>query len=197
MRPDTVRLAPATPDSDRSGSDTSGSDPSVPVVLRERRPGDLPALVEALAAQQPSSGYPHRWPLPFPVEDFLVRPDEEVAWVAEVEGRAVGHVSVTSVPDDRYGAIWSAGAGRPVAELGCVSVLFVGPQAQGRGVGGALLDVAVAHLRDQGRTPVLDVDDRDGVAHAVYLHRGWRVVGEARFDWQREGAPPARMLVLP
>jgi len=178
---------------------TSGASPAPApaVVLRDRRPGDLPALVDVLAAQQPASGYPHRWPLPFPVEEFLVRPDEERAWVAELDGAVVGHVSVTTVPDDRYGAIWSAGAGRPVDELGCVSVLFVGPQAQGRGVGGALLDVAVAYLRAQDRTPVLDVDDRDGVAHAVYLHRGWRVVGEARFDWQRVGAPPARMLVLP
>ena len=178
---------------------TSGASPAPApaVVLRDRRPGDLPALVDVLAAQQPASGYPHRWPLPFPVEEFLVRPDEERAWVAELDGAVVGHVSVTTVPDDRYGAIWSAGAGRPVDELGCVSVLVVGPQAQGRGVGGALLDVAVAYLRAQDRTPGLDVDDRDGVAHAVYLHRGWRVVGEARFDWQRVGAPPARMLVLP
>ncbi|WP_344249549.1 GNAT family N-acetyltransferase [Isoptericola hypogeus] len=171
--------------------------PAPAVVVRDRVPADLPALAEVLAAQRPASGYPHRWPLPFPVEEFLVRPDEERAWVAESGGRMLGHVSVTTVPDDRYGAIWSAGAGRPVAELGCVSVLFVAPAAQGRGVGGALLDVAVAHLRDQDRTPVLDVDDRDGVAHAVYLHRGWRVVGEARFDWQRPEAPPARLLVLP
>ncbi|MCA5893472.1 GNAT family N-acetyltransferase [Isoptericola sp. NEAU-Y5] len=171
--------------------------PAPAVVLRGRTADDLPALVEALEAQQPASGYPHRWPLPYPVEQFVVREDEERAWVAEMAGRAVGHVSVTTVPDDRYGAIWSAGAGRPVAELGCVSVLFLGPQAQGRGIGGALLDVAVAHLRAQRRTPVLDVDDRDGVAHAVYVHRGWRVVGEARFDWQHEGAPPARLLVLP
>ncbi|SKC82574.1 GNAT family N-acetyltransferase [Krasilnikoviella flava] len=171
--------------------------PASAVVVRDRTSADLPALAEVLAAQQPASGYPHRWPLPFPVEEFVVRPDEERAWVAEIDGAVVGHVSVTAVPDDRFGAIWSAGAGRPVHELSCVSVLFVGPEAQGRGVGGALLDVAVAHAHTRGRTPVLDVDDRDGVAHAVYLHRGWRVVGEARFDWQREGAPPARLLVLP
>lgn len=167
------------------------------LTIRDRSGADLPALVRALGAQQPASGYPHRWPLPFPAEEFIVRPAEEHAWVAEVDGRVVGHVSVTAVPDDEHGALWSAGAGRPVAELGCVSVLFVHPDAQGRGVGGRLLDVAAEWVRSTGRTPVLDVDDRDGVAHAVYLRKGWQVVGEARFEWQREGSPPARLMVLP
>jgi GNAT superfamily N-acetyltransferase len=165
-------------------------------LVRPRVPADLDSLADALAAQQPTSGYPHRWPLPFPVEEFIVRASEERSWVAELDGRAVGHVSVTTVDDDRHGAIWAAGAGRPVAELGCVSVLFVAPEAQGRGIGGLLLDTAVDHLRDQGRTPVLDVDRQDGVAHAVYLHKGWREVGEARFEWQRPDAPPARMFLL-
>jgi GNAT superfamily N-acetyltransferase len=169
----------------------------IQALVRPRVAGDLPALGDALAAQQPASGYPHRWPLPYPVEEFIVRASEERAWVAELGGRAVGHVSVTTVGDDRHGAIWAAGAGRPVAELGCISVLFVAPDAQGHGIGGMLLDTAVGHLRDQGRTPVLDVDRHDGVAHAVYLRKGWRVVGEARFDWQRPDAPPARLFVLP
>lgn len=166
-------------------------------VVRERTDADLPDLVAALAAQQPASGYPHRWPLPFGVEEFVVRDGEEAAWVADVGGRAVGHVSVTAVADDEHGALWSAGAGRPVAELACVSVLFVHPDAQGRGVGGRLLDHAADWIRGTGRTPVLDVDDRDGVAHAVYLRKGWRIVAEARFHWQRADAPPARLMVLP
>ncbi|WP_277210657.1 GNAT family N-acetyltransferase [Isoptericola croceus] len=165
--------------------------------IRDRCDGDLRALVDVLAAQQSTSGYPHRWPLPFPTENFIVRPTEEHAWVAERDGHVVGHVSATTVPDDEHGALWSAGADRPVAELGCVSVLFVHPDAQGGGVGGRLLDAAAGWIRGTGRTPVLDVDDRDGVAHAVYLRKGWQVVGEAQFEWQREGSPPARLMVLP
>ena len=37
---------------------------------------------------------PLRWPLPFSVEDFLVREGQEAAWVAVHEGRVVGHVAV-------------------------------------------------------------------------------------------------------
>ncbi|WP_402377255.1 hypothetical protein [Isoptericola rhizosphaerae] len=70
-------------------------------------------------------------------------------------------------------------------------------QGQGQGVGGRLLDAATEWICGTGRTPVLDEDDRDGVAHAVYLRKGWRIVGEARFDWQQAGAPPVRLMVLP
>lgn len=171
--------------------------PRIAVTIRTRTHADLPALIEVLGAQQPSSGYPHRWPLPFPVEEFVVRPAEERAWVAEAGDRVVGHVSVTTVPDDAHGALWSAGAGRPVTELGCVSVLFVHPDVQGGGVGGRLLDTAAAWIRSTGRTPVLDVSERDGVAHAVYLRKGWEIVGEARFDWQPADALPARLMMLP
>jgi hypothetical protein len=67
------------------------------VAIRGRRPEDLPRLVEILAAQQPASRYPFRWPLPFPVEEFVVRSHEEAGWVALVDGRLVGHVSVGRV----------------------------------------------------------------------------------------------------
>ncbi|MFI2295924.1 GNAT family N-acetyltransferase [Isoptericola sp. NPDC019571] len=167
------------------------------ITVRPRVEADVPTLIDVVREQQPTSGYPRAWPPVVGVREFLVRPDEEAAWVAVHEGRVVGHVSVTSVHDDEHGAIWSAGAGRPVDQLGCVSVLFVASDVQGMGAGGRLLDAAEQHLRARGRTPVLDVDDRDGVAHAVYVHRGWQVVGEARFFWQAPDSPPARLLVLP
>ncbi len=165
--------------------------------VRPREPDDVPGLLTLAEEQQRTSGYPSAWPPTVGPRDFLVRPDEEAAWVAVRGDRVVGHVSVTSVHDDEHGAIWSAGTGRPVVELGCVSVLFVAADVRGTGVGGLLLDTATRHLRGQGRTPVLDVDDRTGVAHAVYLHRGWRIVGEARFHWQDPGSLPARLLALP
>ena len=61
------------------------------------------------------------------------------------------------VPDDATGAIWSAGTGLPIDRLGCLSVLFVGPQTTSTGVGGRLLDTAVAEIRGAGLRPVLDV----------------------------------------
>ena len=42
------------------------------LIIRERREDDLDALVEMLMEQQPTSLYPHRWPLPFP--PWLISP---------------------------------------------------------------------------------------------------------------------------
>ena len=159
-------------------------------------PEDLPVLVEILAAQQPGSRYPFRWPLPFPVEEFVVRGHEEAGWVALVDGRLVGHVSVGRVEGDLADAFVGA-TGRPSEELALVSVLFVSPEAQGTGVGGRLLDTAVAWARDRHRLPVLDVVPSHGSALAVYRHRGWQVVGTVRPAWLPDDEEPLLLMRLP
>lgn len=169
-----------------------------PVTVRPRRDDDLRRLVEVLAAQQPTSRYPLRWPLPFPPEHFVRRATERSAWVAEVDGTVVGHVSLTQVlPDDPFAEQWSRGAGRPVAELLCVSVLFVAHDVVGSGVGGRLLDVAVSAARGEGAAPVLDVVQRHSRAAAVYRHRGWVEVGTGRPDWLGDDEPDVLLMVLP
>ncbi|MDE9364424.1 GNAT family N-acetyltransferase [Luteipulveratus sp. YIM 133132] len=166
------------------------------VSIRPRRPEDVPVLVEVLGAQQPVSLYPLVWPLPYPPEQFIVRPTEERAWAAEVDGRVVGHASIATVGDDETGRLWSVGVGRPVAELACLSVLFVDHRLTGKGVGGALMDVAVAWARSRRRTPVLDVVVRHGRAAQVYRHRGWEVIGEARPEWLPDSEPPVLLMAL-
>ncbi len=138
--------------------------------------------MEALAAQQPSSRYPFQWPLPFPVEEFLVRSHEEAAWVARVDGRAVGHVSVGRVEGD-VAEPFALATGRPAGELAIVRVLFVALDLLGSGIGGRLLDTAVDWARERGRLPVLDVVPGHGPALAVYRHRGWDVVGRLHPTW--------------
>ena len=54
--------------------------------------------------QQPLTRYPFRNPLPFPVEEFVVRRGELASWVAVATGSTgeptvVGHVSVLDVTD--------------------------------------------------------------------------------------------------
>lgn len=174
----------------------------VTVTIRPRVDADLPALGEVLAAQQPFSRYPFRWPLPFPTHEFLVRPGERAAFVAEVEGRPVGHVSLTEVsPDDPFAERWAGGADRPVAELDCVSVLFVDHRLQGQGIGARLLEQAVRTAREAGRTPVLDVVQpaagEPGRAERLYRDRGWQVVGSGRPEWLPPEEPDVLLMVLP
>ncbi|MDN4171392.1 GNAT family N-acetyltransferase [Nocardioides sp. SOB77] len=157
--------------------------------VRPRRPEDVPALAEVLAAQQAGSRYPMRWPLPFPVERFLVRESEEAAWVAEADGRLVGHVAVCSVTDP---AVF-----RVPGDLAAVAVLFVDPAVRGSGLGGRLLDTAVAWVRERGRVPVLDVVPRHSRAVEVYRHRGWVEVGRLRPDWLPADEDDLVLMTLP
>jgi GNAT superfamily N-acetyltransferase len=145
------------------------------VRIRERRAEDLPALEAVLAGQQPSSGYPHHWPLPFPVRDFLVRRTEQCAWVAEDGDRLVGHVAVAR-PDESVHEAFAAALG--THDLGELIALFVAVEVRGSGVGGRLIDTAVEWIRTAGQVPVLDLLGRDTRAHRVYLHRGWVEIGE-------------------
>ena len=167
------------------------------IAVRERTAADLPVLTEVLAAQQPVTGYPQRWPLPWPVEQFLVRQGELGAWVAELDGKVVGHVSVTTTDPGEETDGWVAGSGRPSEELAAVSVLFVDHTLSGRGVGSVLLDHAVGFIRAAGLLPVLDVVQETDRAVRLYLRKGWRVVGEARPWWLPDDLLPVLLMVLP
>ena len=162
--------------------------------IRARVPDDLPALVAALTDQQPSYGYPLRWPLPFPVEQFIVRSYEEQAWVAERDGHVVGHVMIGRVEDDQAAAVVTAATGRH--ELATVSVLFVAQDARGHGVGKLLLDTAVDWAVRRGRLPVLDVVPKHRGAVAFYRHLGWSDVGRFRPAWLPDGHDDVVLMAL-
>ena len=178
-------------------STSTSTDTSTEVSIRPRRPEDLAPLAEVLAGQQGHTGYPQRWPLPFPVEEFLHRPAQLRAWVAELDGAVVGHVAVAAVQPGEMATVWMAGTGRPLAELAEVSVLFVDHAITGRGVGAALLGEAVAFIRDSGRTPVLDVVQETQNALRLYERNGWEVVGETRPWWLPDANLPVLLMVLP
>ncbi|MFW5469669.1 N-acetyltransferase family protein [Knoellia sp. CPCC 206435] len=168
----------------------------MPVTIRERRPDDLPVLVDLLAAQQPSTSYPQRWPLPFPPEEFLVRPGEVAAWVAVEDEAVLGHVSVTELIGGRMAGEWERATGLSAQGLGEVSVLFVADGRGGSGIGSVLLDTAVAEIRRRGLTPMLDVVGEDTGAGHFYRRRGWRTVGTARPPWLPDHRPDLAFMLL-
>ena len=168
--------------------------------VRPRTEADLPALVEVLAAQREEARYPLRWPLPFPTEDFIRRTSDLEAWVAEVDGRVVGHVAAQAVDDvfspGDLGLAWSAGHGRPVAELGILGTLFVDPTVRGRGVGRALHDESVGWLRSRGLAPCLDVVPVHAAALVMYERLGWTEVARVRPPWLPDADPDVVAMVL-
>ncbi len=170
------------------------------MTVRPRTAADLPSLVGILEVQRPTSGYPVRWPLPFPAEEFIARRTELAAWVAVDPGRedaVVGHVALTDVAPGWEADGWGAGTGLPASALAAVSVLFVDPAATGRGVGSTLLTTAVERARELGRTPVLDVVSESSRAVALYARHGWQVVGRARPPWLPADREPLLLMALP
>ena len=63
-----------------------------------------PVLARVLAAQRPHSGYPQRWPLPMPVEEFLQRAERARGLGGRARRRVVGHVAVARCAARRHGA---------------------------------------------------------------------------------------------
>ncbi len=175
------------------------------VVVRERRPDDVPALVELLLRQQSRTRYPLRDPLPFPPEQFLHTHDAAAAWVAEVDGSVVGNVCRTGgrsgSPEDEQTRAAAALAHRCTEdELGWVSTLYVDLTWGGRGIGRLLLDTVTADIRALGLRPTLEVLPLHAAALALYESAGWRTVARSRPAWLRgalgDDGPDVQVMVL-
>ena len=175
------------------------------VEVRRRRPDDIPALVDVLLAQQPTSRYPFRNPLPIPVEQFLHEEDASGAWTAELDGRPMGHVAYTGT---RAGFPGAADMNRTCAQahacdidrLAWISALFVGLEGRGLGIGRRLLTAAVDHIRHAGLHPCLEVLPVHPGAMSLYRSAGWREVMRLRPEWLRselgDQGPDVTVMVL-
>jgi len=179
------------------------ADPSV--LIRPRRAGDVPALVDVLMGQQSLTRYPFRDPLPVPPEQFLHADDALAAWTAEVGGRPVGHVCRVRSPRgpsaDEMNQACARAHGCSLDEIGWLSTLFVDPAARGLGIGRALVDAVVDDMRARGLRPCLEVLPVHSAALALYEDAGWQEVLRLRPEWLRTAAgevpPDVRVLVLP
>ena len=176
------------------------------IEVRRRRPEDLEELTEVLVAQQPSTRYPFRNPLPIPIHDFLHADDADGAWTAEIDGAPVGHIVYTRDRDDFPGLAemtrTCAGAhGCDADRLAWISAFFVAGDRRGKGIGRSLLTTAVDEIRRSGLHPCLEVLPVHPGALALYASTGWREVMRLRPDWltseQGDEGPDVLVMVLP
>lgn len=166
------------------------------LVIRDRRDTDLPALADLLGRQQEQTQYPFVWPFPRPVEEFLKRSTEIRAWVAELGGEVVGHVSVTGVGDDPTARSWAAAHGVTTSEIRCVSVLFADITRSGQGIGSRLLATATQFAMAEGY-PALDVVAAHTSAVNLYLRRGWQTIDTVPAPWDPDLGVPVHLMILP
>jgi DNA-binding MarR family transcriptional regulator/GNAT superfamily N-acetyltransferase len=142
----------------------------IPYVLRPHRVGDMGWIV-----YREGLGYAEQygWDATFEalvaniVSDFITHfePARERCWIAEVDGRHVGHVFLVKHPSQAH-----------TAKL---RLLFVEPSARGTGLGHALVNECVRFARTAGyRKIVLWTQSMLTAAHRIYQAAGFRLVKE-------------------
>lgn len=150
--------------------------------VRRRAAHDLDVCVEVLAGVHETDGYPVNWPEK--PASWLSHPALLGAWVAELDGRVVGHVGLArSEEGDVAAALWSMREGVAVEKTAVVSRLFVTPAARGHGIGALLMARAVREARALRLHPVLDVVASDTSAAALYEHLGWALLATVEQEW--------------
>ncbi|HEY1917154.1 MAG TPA: GNAT family N-acetyltransferase [Streptosporangiaceae bacterium] len=149
------------------------------LVVRGRVDADLDEVVAIMAGVRDRDGYPMHWPAD--PAGWLAGARLIGAWVAALDGRIAGHVSLFRLGRGDYAPALTDAA--PVAAAAMVSRLFVAPTARGHRAGAALLDQAVHAARDLGCQPLLDVRSANTAAIALYERRGWRLLGCTEDVW--------------
>ncbi len=139
------------------------------IQIRERRDEDAQPLVHLLAESHERARYPLR---PASVSwEWIVAPRGGPAWVADLEGRPVGHLALTTEGAAVTGEALS------------ITRFFVGGAARGTGVGSALLAAGEQHAAALGVPLVLDVLDGSDAAIRLYERRGWTRFDTVTADW--------------
>ncbi|WP_405888476.1 GNAT family N-acetyltransferase [Streptomyces sp. NBC_01136] len=167
-----------------SESGTASGGPEVREV-RHRTDRDLVDCVRVLAEVHAADGYPVNWP-DRPGE-WLSKSSLLTAWVAELDGRLVGHIGLSrSEPGDLAPGLWGAREGAGGEATAVVSRLFVAPGARGHGIGALLMERAVREARRRGLHPVLDVVASDVAAAALYERLGWELLATVEQRWSAD-----------
>ena len=138
--------------------------------LRTHRPGDM-----GMVASLEGAGYVAQfgWDATFEalaariVADFIEHfdPERERCWIAEIDGRHVGHIFLVRHPEE-------AGTAK-------LRLLYVDPLARGLGLGHALVRECIAFAREAGyRRVTLWTQSILTAAHHIYQQAGFRLVRE-------------------
>ncbi|MER8001395.1 MULTISPECIES: GNAT family N-acetyltransferase [unclassified Streptomyces] len=164
--------------------------------VRLRDGADLEDCVRMLAEVHKGDGYPLNWP-ECPAE-WLAQPAQFGAWVAEQDGRIVGHLALSPAgSDDLAPGLWSDRAGTSPADVAVVSRLFVSPSARGHGIGALLISQAAREARGRGLHAVLDVVATDTAAAALYERLGWSLLAEVDQRWSEQRTVTVRCYAAP
>jgi len=125
------------------------------VRIRTKDSGDTAACVRLVTDIHRTDGYPQ--PLPADPAAFVTPSYETVAWVAESDGRIIGHVALHHPALDPTLQVAQRVTGLSPNRLALVARLLVDPTRRRLGVGRQLLAAATGHAASLGQRAVLDV----------------------------------------
>ncbi|WP_055528189.1 GNAT family N-acetyltransferase [Streptomyces graminilatus] len=145
--------------------------------IRPYEDTDLPGAAAALTDVHATDGYPVEG-VAHP-EAWLRSDDVLASWVAEADGRIVGHVAVMRPRGEDAVTLWAGRSGDDEQHIAVLARLFVVSGARQRALGERLVRTATHYARHHNRRLVLDVMAKDTAAIRLYERLGWLRTGEA------------------
>ncbi|MFH8868187.1 GNAT family N-acetyltransferase [Streptomyces griseus] len=158
----------------------SGTTAGSELRIRPRRSSDLAEAAAALVAVYEADGYPVEGVAE--PERWLSPPELLAAWVAELSGRVVGHVAVSST---------GSGGG------GVLERLFVLPEARRHHAGERLVRAAEAYAQARNLALELEVLAKDEAAIRLYKRLGWSETGRRAHQLETGDSHPALTFAAP
>jgi GNAT superfamily N-acetyltransferase len=146
------------------------------VKIRDRRESDTEALRLAERVHE-LDGYPPYLP-DGDYRALLFGHGALGAWVADIDGAAVGQVTLHLRTARAAMALAADALGAPAHRLGVVARLLVSPDHRQQGSGAELLFAAARAAVDRGLFPMLDVAVTLPSAVALYERCGWGLAGD-------------------
>lgn len=144
--------------------------------IRLRTDADIDACVAVMRQTHEVDRYPV-YGANVTAEFLVARRRELQAWVAELDGQIVGHVSLHRAEDDATLPPAQAASSRPAAGLAFLSRLLVSPDARRLGLARRLVQTAVDHAHAGDLRPVLEVVTDASGAIALYESLSWKRIG--------------------
>lgn len=146
----------------------SGSAAAMPVTFRDATLADLPAIVALLAEdtlgekrEDPSLPLDPAYERAF---NLIAASSDQRQIVAELDGAVVGTMQLTFIPGIAFKGAWR----------GQIEAVRVAGALRGQGIGGEMIDWAVAQCRARGcRMVQLTSDKSRSAAHRFYERLGW------------------------
>jgi ribosomal protein S18 acetylase RimI-like enzyme len=160
---------------------TRATDDAQRVNIRPRRGGDIPEAAKALVKVHETDGYPVEG-VDEP-EAWLTPPDLLETWVAELDGRVVGHVALSHPNGEDAVALWLDQSGAAESEVAVLARLFVAPEARRMALGRRLTQAAMQYADEEGLRLVLDVMTKDTSAMRLYENLGWQRIGTSKHTY--------------